>query len=431
MSPYNNNTYLRQQSFENPQDWIFKLILFIIYPFGAFLISLKNAASKSSYLIYFLFGIVFCWHMNPTGSGRYDDLEGIMQRVVANDYSIQEIWEQFVAFITFAKDAPKEVYENFINWFSKLFSPNPHLFFAIAAIPYLYFMLKSLKKITTDRKFTQCWYCLIVLALFVLPRDIITVQNPRFTTGIWMAVFATISFFSSGKYQWRYYLLILATPLIHSGFWFYVLAFTGGLFVMRYQKLLIVLLYVSVPFSYLSYDLLSNLNFSALPLPATLALWIERYLSEDSFNEFVANEGASGYFWVAQMFTTIRTTAYLIIPLYLWKYRKEIERRNDIKHLFKFFLYFYALVNFIQFVPVLGERFYWIVRILAIYLWFKAIYPRHNTILKILLLTCLWEMFKRYFYKGAVSSSVPLEIFYTPLPNLIADFWGVTNITQL
>ena len=168
-----------------------------------------------------------------------------------------------------------------------------------------------------------------------------------------------------------------------------------------------------------------------MPLPSTLAVWIERYLSEDSFNEFVANEGASGYFWVAQMFTTIRTTAYLIVPLYLWKYRKEIEQRNDIKHLFKFFLYFYALVNFIQFVPVLGERFYWIVRILAIYLWFKAIYPRHNTILKILLLTCLWEIFKRYFYKGAISSSVPLEIFYTPLPNLIADFWGVTNITQL
>lgn len=430
MRQYRNNTYLRQQSFENPQDWIFKLILFIIYPFGAFLISLRNAASKSSYLIYFLFGLIFCWHMNPTGD-RYDDLFGIMERVVANNYSTKEIWEQFVTFITFKEDAPKEVYENVLNWFSKLFSPNPHLFFTIAAIPYLFFMLKSLKKITTDRKFTQCWYCLIVLALFVLPRDIITVQNPRFTTGVWMAVFATISFFSSSKYQWRYFLIILATPLIHSGFWFYVLAFTGGLFAMRYQKLLIVLLYASVPFSYLSYDLLTSLNLSALPLPSTLAVWIERYLSEDSFNEFVANEGASGYFWVAQIFTTIRTTAYLIVPLYLWKYRKEIEQRNDIKHLFKFFLYFYALVNFIQFVPVLGERFYWIVRILAIYLWFKAIYPRHNTVLKILLLACSWEIFKRYFYKGAISSSVPLEIFYTPLPNLIADFWGVTNITQL
>lgn len=416
---------------EDPRELWIKLILFIIYPFGAFLLSLKNVASKSSYLIYFLFGLIFCWHMNPINHTQTDDFYWIMERVIANDYSTKEIWEQFVAFITFEEDAPKEIYENVLNWFSKLFSPNPHLFFTIAAIPYLYFMLKSLKKITTDKKFTQCWYCLIVLALFVLPRDIITVQNPRFTTGVWMAVFATISFFSDSKYQWRYFLLILATPLIHSGFWFYVLAFTGGLFAMRYQKLLIVLLYASVPFSYLSYDLLSSLNFSALPLPATLALWIERYLSEESFDKFVANEGASGYFWVSQIFTIIRTTAYLIIPLYLWKHRQEIEQRNDIKHLFKFFLYFYALVNFIQFVPVLGERFYWIVRILAIYLWFKAIYPRHNTVLRILLLACSWDIFRRYLYTGALYKCTPFEIFYTTLPNLIADFWGVTTITLL
>lgn len=426
-----NKTATHNITIEDPRELWIKLILFIIYPFGAFLLSLKNAASKSSYLIYILFGLVFCWHMNPTSHTHTNDLYWIMERVIANDFSTKEIWKQFVVFITFAEDAPKEVYENLINWFSKLFSPNPHLFFTIAAIPYLYFMLKSLKKITTDQKFTQCWYCLIVLVLFVLPRDIITVQNPRFTTGVWMAVFATISFFSSYKYQWRYFLLILATPLIHSGFWFYVLAFAGGLFTMRYQKLLIVLLYASVPFSYLSYDLLSNLNFSALPLPSTLAVWIEGYLSEDSFDKFVANEGASGFFWVSQLFSTIRTTAYLIIPLYLWKYRKEIEQRNDIKHLFRFFLYFYALVNFIQFVPVLGERFYWIVRILAIYLWFKTIYPRHNTVLKILLLSCSWEIFRRYFYNGAIFTSVPLEIFYTTLPNLIADFWGVTNITLL
>lgn len=424
-----NKTAAHNITIEDPRELWIKIILFIIYPFGAFLLSLKNAASKSSYLIYFLFGLIFCWHMNPTSHTQTSDLYWIMEEVIANNYSIKEIWEQFVAFITFEEDAPKEVYENVLNWFSKLFSPNPHLFLVIAAIPYLYFMLKSLKRITTDWKFTQCWSCLIVLALFVLPRDIITVQNPRFTTGVWMAVFATISFFSSNKYQWRYYLLILATPLIHSGFWFYVLAFTGGLFAMRYQKLLIVLLYVSVPFSYLSYDLLTSLNFSALPLPSTLAVWIEGYLSEDSFDKYVASEGASGYYWVAQTFTIIRTTAYLTIPLYLWKYRKEIEQRNDIKHLFKFFIYFYALINFIQFVPVLGERFYWMVRIFGIYLWFKAVYPRHNTMLKILLLACSWEIFSRY--TGTLYKCVPLEIFYTTLPNLIADFWGVTNITLL
>lgn len=413
---------------EDSLELWFKIILFIIYPFGSFLYSLRNAASGSSFLIYFLFGIVFCWHMNPTSHVLTDDFYWIMQRVIENNFTLDEIWTQITSFISFSEDAPKEVYENILIFLSKNFSQNPHLFFVFASIPYLVFMLKSLNKITTDEKFTQCKFCLIILLLFVLPRDIITVQNPRFTTGVWISVFASISFFTVEKYKWYYYILIFLTPFIHSAFWFYVLIFTIGLFVIRYPRILIFLLYASVPFSYLSYDLLTSLNFSTLPLPTTLINWIERYLSEESYDKFVGNEGASGFFWVQQGFTIFRNTIYLLIPLYLWKYRDEFKGDRNTNRLFNFFLYYYAVVNFIQFVPVLGERFYWIVRILSIYFWFKMIYPRHNNILILLLFACSWEIFKRYFYEGTLSKCVPLEIFYSPLPNLIADFWGVTDI---
>lgn len=413
---------------DSPIELKVKLIVFIINPFIAFLLSLANAASRSSYIIFALFGIVFCWHLNPTGLGQYDDLIGIMQRVISTDFTTAEIIDQIKAFFSFAKDSPKELYENILIWFTKLFSDNPHLFFAIASIPYLYFMLKSLRKITDDPKFTNSILCLIVLALFVLPRDIITVQNPRFTTGVWMAIYGTIMFFSGKKNQLRYYLLILLTPCVHSGFWFYIIIFTLGIYAMRFRKLTIWLLYISVPFSYLSYDLIASINFSSLPLPSTLSLWMERYMSEEKFNTHIMNAGASGYFWVSQAFNSFRNTMYLLIPYYLWKYRKEIDERTDIKGLFNFYLYFYAIVNFIQFVPVLGERFFWIVRILGIFLWFKVIFPRHKNILLLIFLSCSWDIFRRYFYTGALYRSVPLEIFYYPLPYLIADFWGVTTM---
>lgn len=420
--------YIHRITREDSLDLWFKIILFIIYPFGSFLYSLKNAASSSSYLIYFLFGLIFCWHMNPTSHVFTDDFYWIMQRVIDNDFSFDEIWNQFISFISFSEDAPKEVYENILIFISKQFSQNPHLFFVFASVPYLIFMLKSLNKITSDENFTQCKYCFIILLLFVLPRDIITIQNPRFTTGVWIAVFATISFFTVERYRWSYCILILLTPFIHSGFWFYVLIFSTGLLVIHYPKILIFLLYASVPFSYLSYDLLSSLNFSALPLPPTLINWIERYLSEESYDKYVGNKGVSGFFWVQQGFTIFRNTIYLLIPLYLWKYREELKSNPKINRLFNFFLYYYAVINFAQFIPVLGERFFWIVRILSVYLWFKIIYPRHNNILIILLVSCSWEIFKRYFYEGALSKCVPMEIFYASLPNLIVDFWGVTNI---
>jgi hypothetical protein len=409
------------------KDLIIKLIIFIFWPFGAFLVSLFNAASKSSYVIYFLFGIIFCWHMNPTGAA-YNDIVGIMEKVISSNFTSADIWNQIVAFFTFSEDSPKELYENVLIWISKSFSQNPHLFFALASIPYSIFMLASLKKITSDEKFTNCLYCLLILFLFVLPRDIITVQNPRFTTGVWISIYATISFFASNKHKWLFYLLILLTPCLHSGFWFYVIAFTLGLFVMKFEKLMLILLVVSIPFSFFTYDFLSAINLNNLPLPPSLMKWAQSYLSEESYERFVSHKGGTGYFWIAEGFGFISKVAYLYMVYYFVKFKREISNDKGLSTLLRYFIYFYAMVNFIQFIPVLGNRFYWIIRILAIYLWFKEVYPRNSNILLLVLLGSTWEIFHRYFYHGAVYTTVPLGILYEPLPLLINDFWGVTRM---
>lgn len=96
---------------EPASEWGIKLVAFIIYPFGAFLLSLRNAASRSSYMIYALFGVLFCWHLNPVDLSRYDDLQGIMERVVATNISWNDLVKQFSAYFSFSDDAPKELYE--------------------------------------------------------------------------------------------------------------------------------------------------------------------------------------------------------------------------------------------------------------------------------------------------------------------------------
>ena len=51
---------------------IFKLLLFVLNPCLAFLVSLFSVKKKSSYLIFFLFGMVFCWsmYMRPVMMGQ-------------------------------------------------------------------------------------------------------------------------------------------------------------------------------------------------------------------------------------------------------------------------------------------------------------------------------------------------------------------------
>lgn len=408
---------------QDPGELLFLLIVFVLCPFLAFILALTRARNNSSYVIYALFGLIFVWHMSDRGSTTYDDFIGIISRVKNSSYSFDEIKEQLWLFVTFDVDAPKEWYEMAMIWLSKCFTDNPHFYFVLCAVPWLFFELSSLRKITSDFKFSQSLICLVILALFVMPRDIITLQNPRFTTATWMAIYSTIGFFStsSKNHKVLYLLLILATPLIHSGFWFYVIIFPLGLFMIRFQKVSLWLLYLSIPFSFLSYDIFSSVNLSVLPIPTALNAWVEIYLSEESYAQYISHAGASGFYWIGIVFSFIMKTAYLLIPIYLIKDKQEYAENKKLSGFVAFFIFFYAAVSFIQFIPVLGTRFYWLVRILGIYLWFKAIFPRRNWVIWLILSSCTYDIFMRYFYNGAVKVAVPPGIWYEPLPLLIMD----------
>ena len=402
-----------------------KLFVFILCPFASFLLSLKNAASRSSYVIYFLFAVIFAWNMDTIGFHSYNDLQGITERIRESHYTTNEIIDQIIAFITFAEDAPKELYMNFLIWVSKLFSENPHLTFAIAAIPWSYFFLKSLKFITTNPKFRNSnIICLTILMLFVLPRDVLTLQNPRFTTGVWMAIYACLQLHNSKERRWKYLILICCTPFIHSGFWPFVLLVPVSLFMKRFEKLTMVFFCASLPLSYSAYGIISNIDFTSLFLPDTLSRWITIYLSKDSYAKFVSNEGGSGFYWIDVLFNTLIQIVYTIVPFLLWSIKntlKDIYVKQEIM----FYVFLFAVINTVQFIPVLGERYFWIARILTVYIYFKYLYPKYKWWIWACLFACSWYIFQRYFYNGAVSISVPKDIFWAPSPYLIWKFLGI------
>lgn len=422
------NKYINMEMYRayDTHQLIIKLVIFVLSPFLAFLYSLKDAASRSSYIIYFLFGVIFCWHMTSRGVGHYDDFIGIMERFQRESFSTEQILKQISAAVTFSSNAPKELFENILNWFTKQFSRNYHLYFAFASVLYLTFMLNSLKRITKDEKFQTCFWGLLILALFVLPRDIITVQNPRFTVGFWYNVYFTFNFFLTNNpiKKWVFAGMIILSPFFHSGMWLYVgLFFLCTIAATRLvtPRFCIVLFYISIPFSYLSYDLLSNFDFSVLPLPDVLSAWVKRSLSKESYNEHIANVGRAGFWWIQSFFDLLTTISYSIIPYYLWKQREKFNEDSKLELFFYYFLLLSAAINFIQSVPILGGRYYWFFRTFSIYFWFRMVYPLHNRFLLFVLFACSWHIFRRYLYGGAVSVCVPPEIWYASLPSLIID----------
>ena len=59
------------------------LLLFIIWPFGAFLSTLRDIKSRKFLIAYVLFCILLCWNMDVNKNAGYDDLSGIFNECPA------------------------------------------------------------------------------------------------------------------------------------------------------------------------------------------------------------------------------------------------------------------------------------------------------------------------------------------------------------
>lgn len=307
-------------------------------------------------------------------------------------------------------------------WFTRLFSNNYHLYFLFASIPWLFFELSSLKKITGNSKFKISITGLIILGLFIAPRDIITLQNPRYTTAVWLSVFATICYFEKYNFKPLYVVLIILTPTIHSGYLFYVLPFLIFLLACKYfDDFWGKFFLISIPISFLNYDIFSSIDISLFPLPDKIRLSLEIYLSEDSYDMHIRNDFGMKVPPVVFMLKLLKNSTYLLMAYMLYRERNTLTK-NDLERKFlNFFFFIYAVVNCIQMIPVLGNRAMWTIQILLVYMWFKFMYPRNKIMIYVLLLVCSRDMFLRYFHYGAVYSVVPLNIFYDNSLSLLID----------
>lgn len=176
----------------------------------------------------------------------------------------------------------------------------------------------SVRKLVSDNKFPLYGLMpLIIILLFVIPRDIVTVQNPRYTTGVWLTMWGFLNYFDKSKSKsCLYFIPILIAPFIHSGFWPMIFIFILAVFLPLSHNIRTIelLFYVSIPFSVLSYDLFSGISYSFLP--PVFARWVEKYLSEDSYASFVQMKGTSGFSGLPNCFRILRIV-YIYIFLFL------------------------------------------------------------------------------------------------------------------
>ena len=405
---------------EDDGSRVLKLLLFIAWPFGAWLSCLKDPRSKSSYVVFFLFSVLLLWHMAPTGfSAAYQDFGGILDEFNEAEITTEMFWGEVIAFFSFSEEAPKELYQDFLTWLVKLYTDNYHFMFALAAIPVAFFQLKSLRLITSDQHFVLGFFGLMAMLLMLIPRDIIGVQNPRFTTGYWLLVFCILYCFTEKPIKWKYLLPIPLLPVIHSGMWAAVIMIVAYLLIPKNRRILEILAICSIPLIFVDIDLRSYIDYSLMP--DNIVKWAERFASDDAYAKYVTVEGRAGFWWVDSFFEISLKIIYIFMAIQVIRNKRLVFKNYESRNFYPFFLFMFFFINMIQFIPVLGGRYYGMWRVFVFFIWFKTFHFSHKDTYRLLLIFYSWYIIRRYGYVmgGALAFNTPLDIFYTPLPYLM------------
>lgn len=409
--------------------YIEKLLLFIIWPFGSWLYSLKNANSKSSYMIYVLFGMLVCWSMYYDNERAYLDYIHYAQGFYMQEHvSFNEMIEH-VKDILAGESYEKDIYRYIMVWLSQTISDNFHVMFVLASIPFMYFMLKCVRLITNDKEaFRNTFICLSLLFLFIYHRDIIRVQNFRFATATWVFVYSLLMTYYKSK---KYILLSLLTPLIHASFIIICVVFViYELLLTRFHFALKSFFIITIPFAFFASDFLSQINLSLSFLPQNLASWVETYTSDEMSKKWGTNNifSGSGFYFVSIFFFLLQRICTIIVPLLIFKVEKKVFFKEPEKTLLYGYVLLFAITNIFQSFPVLGSRFWSVNAILTSFMLIKYLYKYniYRNFIYIYMFSFVQNIFQYYIPKLYLTL-LPIDFYFNNAISLILKHIGITN----
>lgn len=305
------------------------LLLFMLWPFASFLLSLANFRNKTSRIYYILFGGLYGYsqYFGETGdSGR-------LWQQFANmaNSSLAELWTQ-----AFDITQSPDVYKSLLFGVFSRFTDNGNIMFFVVALIYTAFFVGIINWILKyiPRKINTLSVLLLIAIALSFPFSII--GGIRSGTAGMMLLFCIFSYlFTEEK---KYLFLMAFTPLIHfSYFGFLFFAYVAILF--RERPVAIYLMFI-ISFLLRAFDLNQIVSDyfggSAIERKSTV------YTNEE-INE-AGRQSINNMNWYARYYLDIMRYFLLIaLPLVWFKIR---ERASGVtRSVFLFFLSFYSLYN--------------------------------------------------------------------------------------
>lgn len=322
------------------------LILFLLWPFLAFLTALVNYSQKEArrvvYFFLIYYGLSFVIGELGVDAERY--AEGLVDWA---RYPMSEFWSIFEGIYT---SASIDLVEPLVTFIISRFTTSHGVLFGVWAAIFGFFYLKSINLLHDDFQKNPNWNTQIFLIFFIMIIPITAVSGVRMTIAAWI--------FFYGAYH----------AVLYRKFWYLLLALSASL--MHWSFLTanaILLIYYFAGNRNIIYAPLLILSFVSpqivAPVFRSLALFsggeiLNRYegYSSEAYIEGI-EESLQGSSWFLELSNNLAFYYLLLAILLIQIFNRKLLQDKADKNLFSFLLLFLAFVNFGMVIPTFGGRF--------------------------------------------------------------------------
>lgn len=325
-----------------------RLLLFFIYPFAAFILALNSLKSKFSFIIIFLFfvlfGLTFIAQNKSADSYHYVEDFNSYKKVSTSQYI-----NDLKAFFTFQSNI-KDIYTISSYYLVSRITANYHILMALWAIVFSFFFLKAFRFFVDRPEFKKSLVVSLLAFLFIYSNNIFNINGVRFYTAAWIAVYAIFEIVVNKNYKFVF--LALITPLIHISYVSLVGVLLIYVLTIKYDKFWAILFFISFFMSEISIVLIQNTN-QFLPLALQNMVWDYTEGSNllkrmDSFNTLPL---------YAKILTSLPRYYINFLMFVLIFNSKYIKSLPEARYVYVFLLIWLSFTNFAIAIPSFGARF--------------------------------------------------------------------------
>lgn len=323
------------------------LLLFFIHPFVSFLLSLITLKNRNTFrvimLFFVLFGYTFIAHNESADSYRYIEDFNRYKYTTTKNY-LTDISDYF----TFDSSI-KDIYDITTYYLVSRITNNYHVLMALWAFVFSFFFLKAFRFLVFRPEWNNTLLVAIITFLFFFSNPITNINGVRFWTASWIAVFTIFEIVINKNH--RYFLLAFITPLVHISFTSFVIVLLLYLFIIKYEKLLVVVYIISFFVGSISLELFKDYSANLPPIFQNL-IW--------SYTEsWMAIERMKGIDQplYAEIFNKL-PMYFMNFLLFVFIIKSNIVRqKTEAYSVYLFLMVWMSFVNFTIAIPSFGGRF--------------------------------------------------------------------------